>query len=91
VVEALKENAFLNELHDENRIHSSVLRWGRSIVGSWVEEDFAAWPYDVVIGADIVRSTSVQLRPNRLTVRISRHMKRWRFQRWRQAYACFFN
>jgi hypothetical protein len=55
VVEALKENAFLNELHDESHMHSSVLRWGRGIVGSWVEEDFAAWPYDVVIGADIVR------------------------------------
>jgi predicted nicotinamide N-methyase len=55
VVEALKENAFLNELHDDNHMHSSVLRWGRTIVGSWVEEDFAAWPYDVVIGADIVR------------------------------------
>jgi ribosomal protein L11 methylase PrmA len=56
VVEALKENAFLNELHDESYFQSSVFRWGRGIVGSWVEEDFASWPYDLVIGADIVRS-----------------------------------
>jgi ribosomal protein L11 methylase PrmA len=61
VVEALKENAFLNELHDASYFQSSVFRWGRGIVGSWVEEDFASWPYDLVIGADIVRSNIASL------------------------------
>jgi protein-lysine N-methyltransferase EEF2KMT len=54
VVEALKENLFLNHLDDEKRVLTSVLRWGRGLKGTWVEEDCEAWPYDVVIGADIV-------------------------------------
>lgn len=54
VVEALKENIALNNL-DESKILTSVLRWGGDLKGTWVEKDCNAWPYDVVIGADIVR------------------------------------
>lgn len=55
VVEALKENAFLNELEDENELNSSVLRWGRGLKGTWVEEECEDFPYDLILGADIVR------------------------------------
>lgn len=55
VVEALRENLFLNGLDDEQKVISSVLRWGMGLRGTWVEEDCEAFPYDVVIGADIVR------------------------------------
>ncbi|RMY59089.1 hypothetical protein D0863_12050 [Hortaea werneckii] len=53
VVEALKENLFLNGLDDEQKVLTSVLRWGRGLKGSWVEDDCEAWPYDTIIGADI--------------------------------------
>ncbi|KAK5127965.1 hypothetical protein LTR85_005082 [Meristemomyces frigidus] len=53
VVEALRENLFLNGLDDEEKVLTSILRWGRGLKGTWVEEDCEAWPYDVVIGADI--------------------------------------
>jgi protein-L-isoaspartate O-methyltransferase len=54
VVEALKENLFLNGLDDEKIVNASVLRWGRGLRGTWVDDEFEEWPYDVVIGADIV-------------------------------------
>lgn len=54
VVETLRENLFLNSLDDERKVLTSVLRWGQGLRGTWVEEDFEAWPYDVVLGADIV-------------------------------------
>ena len=54
VVEALKENLFLNGLDDEGRVNASVLRWGRGLRGTWVEDECDSWPYDVVVGADIV-------------------------------------
>lgn len=54
VVESLKENLFLNELDDESKVNASVLRWGRGIKGTWVEDECETWPYDVVLGADIV-------------------------------------
>lgn len=54
VVEALKENLFLNGLDDDKKVITSVLRWGHGLKGTWVEEDCEEWPYDVVIGADIV-------------------------------------
>ncbi|KAK4502448.1 hypothetical protein PRZ48_005873 [Zasmidium cellare] len=47
VVEALGENFFLNGLDD---VQASVLRWGRGLRGTWVEEE-GEW--DVVLGADI--------------------------------------
>lgn len=58
VVEALKENLFLNGLDDEQKVNSSVLRWGQGLRGTWVEEDCEAFPYDVVVGADIVRTVN---------------------------------
>lgn len=54
VIEALKENLFLNGLDDEAKVNASVLRWGRALKDSWVEEEFEDWPYDVILGADIV-------------------------------------
>lgn len=64
VVEALKENLFLNGLDDEKRVIASVLRWGHGLKGTWVEEDCEDWPYDVIIGADIVSTmVSDSIRP----------------------------
>jgi len=57
VVEALKENLFLNGLDDERKVLTSVLRWGHGVRGSWVQDDFEEHPYDTVIGADIVGDT----------------------------------
>lgn len=56
VVEALKENLFLNGLDDQAKINASVLRWGRALNGSWVEDECEEWPCDILLGADIVRS-----------------------------------
>ncbi|TKA71392.1 hypothetical protein B0A55_04018 [Friedmanniomyces simplex] len=53
VVEALRENLYLNGLDHGETIVTSILRWGRGLKGTWVEEDCEAWPYDTVIGADI--------------------------------------
>ncbi|KAK5174576.1 uncharacterized protein LTR77_001657 [Saxophila tyrrhenica] len=53
VVEALKENLFLNGLDESDTVKPSVLRWGRGLRGTWVEEDFEEWPCDVVVGADV--------------------------------------
>ncbi|KAM0716582.1 hypothetical protein Q7P37_008027 [Cladosporium fusiforme] len=53
VVDALKENLFLNGVDDESKVLTSVLRWGQSVRGSWVVDDFEDHPYDTVIGADI--------------------------------------
>ena len=61
VVEALKENLFLNSLDNENEINASVLRWGHGLRGSWVEEEMETWPYDVVLGADIVSLKTSQM------------------------------
>lgn len=54
VIEAFKENLFLNDLDDGIGITASVLRWGRGLRGTWVEEDCEMYPYDVVLGSDIV-------------------------------------
>ncbi len=62
VVEALKENLFLNELEDDKKVNASVLRWGRGLRGTWVEEEFEEWPCDVVLGADIVRPHGASLK-----------------------------
>ncbi|CAK4032432.1 -lysine N-methyltransferase EEF2KMT [Lecanosticta acicola] len=53
VVEALRENLFLNGLDDGQRVNTSILRWGHGLKGTWVEEDCESHPYDLVIGADI--------------------------------------
>lgn len=60
VVEALKENLFLNDLDDEQSVLTSILRWGRGLKGTWVQEECEAWPYDTVLGADIVKCPSQQ-------------------------------
>ena len=79
VVEALKENLFLNDLDDEQKVLTSVLRWGRGLKGTWVEEDCEASPYDVVVGADIVSSFISCMRERstdeRSDVRQSRHLR----------------
>lgn len=56
IVEALKENVFLNDLDGEEKIFTSVLRWGTGLKGTWLEDDCEAWPYDVILGTDIVRA-----------------------------------
>lgn len=68
VVEALKENLFLNGLDDERKVLTSVLRWGHGVRGSWVEDDFEEHPYDTVIGADIVSGLR-SVMPSQLTSR----------------------
>lgn len=62
VVDALKENLFLNGVEDQNKVLTSVLRWGQSVRGSWVVDDFEEHPYDTVIGADIVSGFRCVLR-----------------------------
>lgn len=54
VIETLKSNLFLNELQDDDSVVTGVLRWGRGLKDTWVEEDCEEHPYDVVLGADIV-------------------------------------
>ncbi|KAL2355763.1 putative methyltransferase-domain-containing protein [Cryomyces antarcticus] len=53
VVEALASNAFINKLDERNVLEPKVLRWGSSLVGSWVEENIADHPYDLALGADV--------------------------------------
>ncbi|QIX00357.1 hypothetical protein AMS68_005874 [Peltaster fructicola] len=54
VIDALKENLFLNGLDDQRSVQASVLRWGHSLRHNWVQDDCEEWPYDIVIGADII-------------------------------------
>ncbi|KAK4983841.1 hypothetical protein LTR66_005205 [Elasticomyces elasticus] len=56
VVEALESNAFINGLQGSSKLTASVLRWGRSLKGSWVGDENANYPFDIVVGADIVSS-----------------------------------
>ncbi|KAI1493098.1 putative methyltransferase-domain-containing protein [Biscogniauxia mediterranea] len=53
VVAALEENLEMNDLNDREKVFTKTLWWGNELRGTWVEEDCNAWPYDVVIGADI--------------------------------------
>lgn len=55
VIEAFKENLFLNDLDNESKVNASLLRWGQGLKGMWVEEENEVWPCDVLVGADIVR------------------------------------
>ncbi|TKA71711.1 hypothetical protein B0A49_03972 [Cryomyces minteri] len=48
VVEALALNSFINKLDERKVLEPKVLQWGSSLVGSWVEEDIADYPYDLV-------------------------------------------
>jgi len=54
VIDALKDNLFLNDLDDSSKVLTSVLRWGHGLRATWVADDFEEHPYDTVIGADIV-------------------------------------
>lgn len=65
VIEALKENLFLNGLDDGQTVNASVLRWGRGLRGTWVEEECEESPYDIVLGADIVRLNVAMLKGGR--------------------------
>ncbi|KAI2463190.1 putative methyltransferase-domain-containing protein [Annulohypoxylon bovei var. microspora] len=54
VIETLNENLALNELDDNHqKVQAKPLTWGRDLGGTWIEDDCAAHPYDIVIGADI--------------------------------------
>ncbi|KAK3718513.1 hypothetical protein LTR37_005017 [Vermiconidia calcicola] len=57
VVEAFKENLFLNGFDDESKVNASVLRWGQGLKGTWVEDECETCPYDLVLGADITYDT----------------------------------
>jgi len=56
VVDALKENFVLNGISgdDGKLVLAKRLWWGEELEGTWVEQDCDSYPYDVVIGADIV-------------------------------------
>lgn len=52
IVDALRENIFVNGLEGDSRIESLVLRWASSLSEtSFVDES----AFDVVLGADVVR------------------------------------
>ncbi|KAI1408194.1 putative methyltransferase-domain-containing protein [Hypoxylon sp. FL1857] len=53
VIKALKENIALNELDDQQKVRAETLMWGCDLKGTWVEDDCATHPYDIVVGADI--------------------------------------
>lgn len=54
VVEALQENFELNDLAKE-QVTARGLNWGDDLDTTWVKQDCETRPYDIVIGADIVR------------------------------------
>lgn len=56
VVEALNTNVFLNGLEGLESMDTSQLLWGRTLPETVHERDDATHSYDVVLGADIVRS-----------------------------------
>lgn len=53
VVDALKQNLFFEDLGPPTE--AGVLWWGRALQGSWVARLAEKEPYDVIIGADVVR------------------------------------
>lgn len=57
VIETLKENLFINGVADDERVNASVLRWGQGLKGTWVDDECETFPYHIVVGADIVRSS----------------------------------
>lgn len=80
VVKTLKENMQLNSLNDEQTIRTNVFRWGTDLNEQWIEQDFELWPYDVVIGADIVIIPCAMSDMGRLTM--GRHTKRLPLSHW---------
>ncbi|KAF1344577.1 putative methyltransferase-domain-containing protein [Delphinella strobiligena] len=57
VVEAMKENAACTDLQAEMKI--AQLWWGRSVKGTWLEEEFAPDACDLIIGADVTYDKAV--------------------------------
>lgn len=55
VVQAIEENIFLNELEGLGHVKTGILRWGQIMINTMFEDDIDEQPYDVIIGADIVR------------------------------------
>ncbi|KAI1179524.1 S-adenosyl-L-methionine-dependent methyltransferase [Nemania sp. FL0916] len=53
VVEYLKENLVLNDMHDEKLVTARTLWWGEELKDTWVEQKCTADPFDIIIGADI--------------------------------------
>jgi predicted nicotinamide N-methyase len=89
VVEALKENLFLNGLDDERKVLTSVLRWGHGVRGSWVQDDFEEHPYDTIIGADIVSDLRTSIVAWTPLTTIDRHTTKQPPTRWLPQSACF--
>jgi hypothetical protein len=56
VVQALHENVAFNDVKDAMDI--GVLWWGRALKGSWMFEKEPSFSCDLVLGADVVGSTS---------------------------------
>lgn len=80
VIDALKENLFLNGLDDSKKVITSILRWGHGLKGTWVEEECEEFPYDVVLGSDVVScKTHVVALGTYLILRhtIREHMQPW--------------
>ncbi|KAF2862431.1 hypothetical protein K470DRAFT_256065 [Piedraia hortae CBS 480.64] len=80
VVEALRENFFLNGLDNKEFSTLDVLKFGHALKGTWVEDDCNSHPYNVAIGSDLMYHKGTisalastlrylfELRPNLLVV-----------------------
>ena len=61
VVDAIKTNIFLNEIDaSQTTVKTAVLRWGRPLNADTFPEDYGMEIPDVVLGADVVRQTSLK-------------------------------
>lgn len=74
IVDALRENIFLNGLEGDNRIESLVLRWGWPLSETIFADES---PFDIVLGADIVRKNLLDCRCLRPLVRSLKHSSTW--------------
>lgn len=54
VLDAFKENAFLNGLDEESKLESHVLQWGHDLRGALPDTDPDSHGLDLILGADIV-------------------------------------
>ena len=61
VVAELKANLELNNLEEGDLIKSAVLEWGHTLIGGPADYRGADSPYDLVIGADVVREFLLSL------------------------------
>ncbi|KAF2763371.1 hypothetical protein EJ05DRAFT_534728 [Pseudovirgaria hyperparasitica] len=53
VVDAIRDNLFLNGLDDSGRIEAAALKWGSPSAMGAMGEDYAVAELDVVVGADV--------------------------------------